>query len=126
MIDSNVICITDTNYKAALARVDALMNAEPGTPEINELEALINSIMIYEEKHFRINPPTPEDAACFRKEQESITINSILYKITKIVQSPVINNREIWHLKRPNGKVHYTAMRYEDGYFSSVVKNPFQ
>jgi HTH-type transcriptional regulator/antitoxin HigA len=42
---------TEGDYEAALARIDALMDAEPGTPEGEELDVLTNLVEHYEEKH---------------------------------------------------------------------------
>ena len=39
---------SDSDYKAALARVDMLMHGEPGTPDGNELDVLADLIDLYE------------------------------------------------------------------------------
>jgi len=42
----------DDEYHAALERVDTLMSAAPGTPEAEELSALVDDICDYEDVHF--------------------------------------------------------------------------
>jgi len=41
----------EADYDAALRRIDALMDAEPGTPEGDELDVLTDLVEHYEEKH---------------------------------------------------------------------------
>ena len=49
---SNIRAIrTEADYKAALARVDALMDADFGTQEGEELDVLIDLIELYEVRH---------------------------------------------------------------------------
>jgi hypothetical protein len=45
------IC-TNEDYQRALARLDQLMGARAHTPEGDELDALANLLVAYEEKHF--------------------------------------------------------------------------
>ena len=42
------------DYERALARVDELMDAEPDTPEGDELDVLVTLVESYEAKHFPI------------------------------------------------------------------------
>ncbi|HZM02954.1 MAG TPA: hypothetical protein VFC44_08005 [Candidatus Saccharimonadales bacterium] len=46
---------TESDYTAALARVEKLMDAEPNTPQGDELEVLSLLIYDYEEKVFPID-----------------------------------------------------------------------
>jgi HTH-type transcriptional regulator/antitoxin HigA len=59
----------EKNYKAALARVDELMHAEPDTPEGDELDVLVTLIESYENRVYPINAPDPIEAIRFRMEQ---------------------------------------------------------
>ena len=54
-----------------------------------------------------------------------IKLDGINYQITKQINHPQVEGRQTLMLKRPDGKVKYTAVRYEDGSFSSVSKAPF-
>ena len=43
---------TEADHKAALARIDALMDAEVGTPEADELSVLVDLVEAYEGEAF--------------------------------------------------------------------------
>ena len=61
---------TEADYKAALARADAIFDAKPGTPEGDELESLVTLIELYEEIAFPIDLPDPVTAIKFRMAQQ--------------------------------------------------------
>lgn len=63
---------TEADHKAALARINALMDAEAGTPEADELSVLADLMEVYEAKHFPMEPPTPVEAIRFRMEQTGL------------------------------------------------------
>ncbi len=63
---------TETEYAAALARMEKLMDAEPNTPQGDELELLSLLVHHYEEKHFPIDKPDPVTAIRFRMEQQGL------------------------------------------------------
>ncbi len=60
---------TERQHKAALRRIDALMDARPGTPAAAEIEVLAILVEKYEREMFPIDPPSPIDAIRFRMEQ---------------------------------------------------------
>ena len=64
---------SDADHKAALARIDALMDAVPGTPEGDELDVLADLVEHYEEKHVPIGHPSPAAAIRFRMEQAELS-----------------------------------------------------
>jgi HTH-type transcriptional regulator/antitoxin HigA len=51
---------TEADYDAALASADALMDAEAGTSEADELDVLATLIEAYEDKHYPMDPPGPD------------------------------------------------------------------
>jgi HTH-type transcriptional regulator/antitoxin HigA len=53
---------TEADYEAALARIDTLMDAEPGTPEGEELDVLTDLVEHYEEKHVAMGHQAPLQA----------------------------------------------------------------
>ncbi len=61
---------TEADYKAALARADAIFDAKPGTPEGHELESLVTLIEHYEDTAFPIDKPDPVAAIKFRLAQQ--------------------------------------------------------
>jgi HTH-type transcriptional regulator / antitoxin HigA len=64
---------TPADHKAALARIDELMEAEKGSLEAAELEVLAILVERYEREAFPIEPPSPIDAIRFRMEQMGYT-----------------------------------------------------
>jgi HTH-type transcriptional regulator / antitoxin HigA len=56
-------------HRAALTRIDQLMNAAEGSAEAAELEVLAILVERYERLVFPIDPPSPIDAIRFRMEQ---------------------------------------------------------
>jgi len=56
-------------HKAALAEVEGLWDAKPGSSEHDRLDVLVTLIEAYEEKHEPIPPLDPVDAILFRMEQ---------------------------------------------------------
>ncbi len=64
---------TDDDYQAALARIDALMDAEPGSDGGDELEVLTTLVELFEEEHFPMDLPDPITAIKFRMEQEALS-----------------------------------------------------
>lgn len=52
-----------------MARIDQLWDAEPNTPEGDELEVLVTLVEAFEAVHYPIDAPDPIAAICFRMEQ---------------------------------------------------------
>jgi HTH-type transcriptional regulator / antitoxin HigA len=69
---------TEANYEAALARIDALMDAEPGTPEGEELDVLTDLVEHYEEKHVALGYPSAVAAIEFRLDQAGLTQRDLM------------------------------------------------
>ncbi|MBD3376235.1 transcriptional regulator [candidate division KSB1 bacterium] len=63
---------TDTEYRQALKRADKLIDVdpEPGTPQADELEQLVDLIVRWEDEHYPLESPDPEEAVKFRNEQQ--------------------------------------------------------
>ena len=84
------------DYKKALSRIEELMDAEPNTPEGDELELLVTLIELYEDKKYPIDMPDPIEAIKFRMEQLSLNQQSLV---------PFIGNKskvsEVLNKKRP-------------------------
>ena len=60
---------TDADYRAALKRLEKVFDAQPGTPESDELEILGLMVDDYENKHFPIEAPDPIEAIKIRMEE---------------------------------------------------------
>jgi HTH-type transcriptional regulator / antitoxin HigA len=62
---------SNEDYQSALLRIESLMDAEEGTPELDELEMLASLVELYEDQHFPIDLPDPIEAIRFRMEMTS-------------------------------------------------------
>lgn len=87
---------TEAEYEAALAHVATLMDAQPGSPEEQELELFALLVERYEQEHFPIAPPDPVEAILFRMEQEGLTRKDL----TAYIGSPS-KVSEVLNRKRP-------------------------
>ena len=58
-----------SDHESALKRIEALMSAQNGTAEGDELDVLATLVDAYERDHFSIDSPEPVDAIKFRMEQ---------------------------------------------------------
>lgn len=63
---------TQADHKAALARIEALWDARPRTPQHDELEVLSVLVAAYEEQRWPILPPEPVAAIRFHMEQNGL------------------------------------------------------
>jgi HTH-type transcriptional regulator/antitoxin HigA len=63
----------ESDYDAALARIEVLMDAAPGSSRGDLLDVLVTLVEAYEEKRWRIEPPDPIDAIKARLEQRGLT-----------------------------------------------------
>ncbi len=71
---SNITAIrTKAGHEAALDRIEALMDAKPGTPEGDELDVLTDLVEHYEEKSAPMGYPSPVAAIEFRMDQAGLT-----------------------------------------------------
>ncbi|MDX2109160.1 MAG: hypothetical protein SFY80_02855 [Verrucomicrobiota bacterium] len=63
---------TESDNQAALARIETLFDAKPGTPQGDELDLLITLVELYEAKAYPIDLPDPITAIRFRMEQQGL------------------------------------------------------
>jgi HTH-type transcriptional regulator/antitoxin HigA len=85
---------TAAEHEAALAHVENLMDAEPGTVAEAELELWSVLIEKYEDEHFPIENPDPVSAIRFRMEQKGLTqtdLARIIHSKSKV--SEILNRR---------------------------------
>ena len=69
---------TVEDYEAALARIDALMDAAPRTPEGEELDVLTDLVELYEGKTVPMGFPSPIAAIEFRLEQAGLSHRDLI------------------------------------------------
>ncbi|MEO7190261.1 MAG: ImmA/IrrE family metallo-endopeptidase [Vicinamibacterales bacterium] len=68
----------DADYNAALTRIDALMDAEPGTPEGDELDVLTDLVEHFEEKDVPLGFPSAVAAIEFRLAQAGLSQRDLI------------------------------------------------
>ncbi|MCY3996651.1 MAG: hypothetical protein OXF07_10950 [Rhodobacter sp.] len=69
---------TEKDYAAALVRIDALMDARPGSAEFDELDVLADLVELYESKHEPMGYPSSVAAIEFRMEQENLSPRDLI------------------------------------------------
>jgi len=90
----NRLIKTEEDYDKALSRIEDLMDATAGTPEMDELELLSALVEMYEAEHFPISPPNPIEAIKFRMEQLGLTQKDMVpYLGSKSKVSEVLNGK---------------------------------
>jgi HTH-type transcriptional regulator / antitoxin HigA len=60
---------TEDDYQAALAEIERLFEAEPGTPEGDQLDVWVTLVEAYEENHYNIPLPDPIEAIEYHMER---------------------------------------------------------
>ena len=68
---------TDEDYNNAMLRIDALMDAEPGTEEGDELDVLTTLMDAHERVNFPIESANSVEAILFRMEQMEIDCKAL-------------------------------------------------
>ncbi len=62
---------TEADYQAALAEIESLFDAEPGTPKEDRLEVLTTLVEAYEDRHYSLSMPDPIAAIEYYMESRS-------------------------------------------------------
>ena len=69
---------TDEDLDAALARMEEIFDAEPGSAEDDELGVLLGLVEYYEGKHYPIEFPDPISSIEIRMEQQGLTPDDLI------------------------------------------------
>jgi HTH-type transcriptional regulator/antitoxin HigA len=85
---------TKKDYQQALARLEAIFDAQPGTNEGDELEVLGILIDAYEQQHHAIDYPDPIEAIKFRMEQMGYNQNDLAKVVGLKSRASEILNRK--------------------------------
>lgn len=87
---------TKSDYRGALAEIDGLMTARPGSPEGERLDLLVTLVEAYERRHFPLDLPDPVEAIRFAMDQRGLSAKDLEPMIGR-------SNRvyEILNRKRP-------------------------
>jgi HTH-type transcriptional regulator/antitoxin HigA len=92
---------TEDDYNAALAHIEALMDAEPGSEADEELDVLATLVSAYEDEHFPTEAPGAVEAINFRMEQMGKTrkdLEPLLGSRSKV--SEVLNGKRNLTMKQ--------------------------
>jgi HTH-type transcriptional regulator/antitoxin HigA len=85
---------TEAEYKATLARIEAIFDAKPGTAKGDELELLLLLVETYEDQTYPIDLPDPIAALRFRMDQEGLKPKDLIpYIGSKSKVSEVLSGR---------------------------------
>jgi HTH-type transcriptional regulator / antitoxin HigA len=86
----------EQDYEKALAEIDQLWDAVPGTPEGDKLDILVTLVEAYEAKQYPILPPDPIEAILHHMESQELSRHDL---------EPYIGSRgrvsEVLNRKRP-------------------------
>jgi HTH-type transcriptional regulator/antitoxin HigA len=101
---------TKADYRAALKEIEALMDAEAGTPQGERLDVLATLVEAYERRHFPMDLPDPVDAIKFRMEQSGLGPKDLVPMIGQLNRVYEILGRKrpltlkmVWRLNRELG-----------------------
>jgi HTH-type transcriptional regulator/antitoxin HigA len=64
---------TDADYETALAEIERLFAAAPGTPEADRMDVLTTLVEAYEAHHFRLPAPDPVEAITYYMESRGLS-----------------------------------------------------
>ncbi|KUL31549.1 helix-turn-helix domain-containing protein [Chlorobium limicola] len=87
---------TEQDYQQALARLEKIFTAKPGTKDGDELEILGILIEKYEQEHFPVDYPDPIEAIEFRMDQMGLDQQDL----TRIIGSKS-RTSDLLNRKRP-------------------------
>ena len=110
---------TEQDYEAALAEVESLMAAHPGTPEGDRLDVLATLVQAYEAEHHAIEGPDPISLLQFVMEQRGLD---------RAALQPMIGTRgrvsEVMARKRPLTLEMIRRLQAELGLPAEILVQP--
>ncbi len=84
----------DHDLGQACERLAVIFQAEPGTPDFDEMDVLTTLIEAYENKHHPLGPASPIEAIKFRMAQQGLTARDLEAYIGKSGRvSEVLNGK---------------------------------
>lgn len=85
---------TEEDYNRAMARLEEIFDAEPNTPEDDELAVLGILIDEYEKEHFPLDMPDPIEAIKIRMEEMGLENKDLAKALgTKSRVSEILNKK---------------------------------
>ena len=87
----------DKDYESALAEIERLFDAQPGTPQGDRLEVLSILVEAYEDRHYPVPLPDPIEAIQYHMESRGLSRRDLEpYIGTRARVSEILNRR--WSL----------------------------
>ena len=112
---------TEADYETALAEIEELFEAEPGTPEGDRLEILTTLVEAYEDAHYSIPSPDPIEAIRYHMESRGLARRDL---------EPYIGSRarvsEILNRRRPLSLTMIRRLNKELGIPADVLIEPYE
>ena len=85
---------TETDYEAALKKIDQLWGASYGSPEGDKLDVLVTLVEAYEAEHYPIPPPDPIEAIFHYMENQGLSERDLeVYLGSRASVSEVLNRQ---------------------------------
>ena len=84
----------ESDYEAALKKLETLFDAKPGTVQGDEAEVLVILIQDYEKMYFPIPEPDPIEAIRFRMEQMGMKQKDLARYVGSVSRASEILNRK--------------------------------
>lgn len=112
---------TDSDYRATLKEIDALMMAVPDTPEGERLDVLVTLVEAWERHHYPMALPDPVEAIRFEMERKGLTAKDLepligrsnrVYEI--LARKRPLTLRMIWNLHSRLGIPAESLIRQPD------------
>lgn len=85
---------TEEDYQSALAEIEHLFAAEPGTPEGDRLDVLTTLIEAYEQQHYPIPLPDPISALEYWMESRDLKVSDLEACIGSSARVAAVLNRQ--------------------------------
>jgi HTH-type transcriptional regulator / antitoxin HigA len=85
---------TENDYEDALAEIERLFDAKPGTIEADRLEILTTLVEAYENQHYAIPLPDPVEAIKYYLESRGLTRRDLeIYMGSRARVSEILNRK---------------------------------
>jgi HTH-type transcriptional regulator / antitoxin HigA len=112
---------TEKDYEEALAEIERLFDAEPGTPDGDRLEILATLVEAYENKHYAIPFPDPVEAIKYFLESRGLTRKDLEFYLGSRARVSEILNR-----KRPLSLEMIRRLHHGLGIPAEVLIQPIE
>ena len=112
---------TEADYETALAEIEQLFEARPGTPAADRLEILTTLVEGYENHHYPIPLPDPVEAILYYLESRGLTRRDLEFYLGSRARVSEILNR-----KRPLSLEMIRRLHQGLGIPAEVLIQPYE